>query len=98
MICPIKKPPPASTDKPAAPASTLSGGQQQIVKRLIGVVGTLAAQGVGVLLIEQFAHLALQVAHHAYVLSRGELRYDGPPQTLESDPSLLHAAYLGGGA
>ncbi len=67
-----------------------------IVRRLMGVVGDLARRGVGILLIEQFTHLALNLADQAYVMSRARIRFDGEPQTLKADPALLHAAYLVG--
>lgn len=68
-----------------------------IVKQLIPMVADMAAQGVGVLLVEQFAPLALSIGHRAYVMSRGEIVYDGDCRTLLNDLDLLHAMYLGGG-
>ena len=66
-----------------------------IVKRLMEAVQSLARDGVGVLLIEQFTDLALRLADHACVMARATLRYSGEPRTLQADPTLLHAAYLG---
>ncbi len=54
----------------------------------------VAASGVGVLLIEQFAHVALGLAETAYVIEGGRIRYYGPAQTLIDQPELLHSAYL----
>jgi len=68
-----------------------------IVRRLMGVIEDLARRGIGILLIEQFTHLALNLADHAYVMSRARMRFDGAPQTLADDPALLHAAYLSAG-
>ncbi|MBX9458020.1 MAG: ABC transporter ATP-binding protein [Rhizobium sp.] len=65
-----------------------------IVKRLMGVIVRLAEQGTGILLIEQFTHIALQIAHHANVMSRGRLSFSGPPQQLVDEPEILHRAYL----
>jgi branched-chain amino acid transport system ATP-binding protein len=65
-----------------------------IVKRLAPTLEAVAAAGVGVLLIEQFAHVALGVAQTAYVLEGGRIRYRGTAQALKDDPTLLHSAYL----
>ena len=65
-----------------------------VVQRLIPALQRAAEEGVGVLLIEQFAHVALALAETAYVLEGGRIRYSGPAQTLKDDPSLLHSAYL----
>jgi branched-chain amino acid transport system ATP-binding protein len=67
-----------------------------IVARLMKVLQTLAAGGCGVLLIEQFTHVALQLADHAYVMNRGRIHFEGPPAQIEANPQLLHAAYLAG--
>jgi branched-chain amino acid transport system ATP-binding protein len=65
------------------------------VKRLIPTLAEVAASGVGVLLIEQFAHVALDLAKRAYVLEGGHVRYDGTAAELRDKPELLHSAYLG---
>ena len=48
-----------------------------VVKRLAPALEAVAATGVGVLLIEQFAHVALGLAKKAYVLEGGRIRYHG---------------------
>ena len=65
-----------------------------VVKRLVPTLEAVAASGVGVLLIEQFAHVALGLAKTAYVLEGGRIRYEGPAQKLKDEPELLHSAYL----
>jgi len=65
-----------------------------VVKRLVPSLGAVAASGVGVLLIEQFAHVALSLANRAYVLGGGRIRYEGTAQELKDRPELLHSAYL----
>lgn len=67
-----------------------------IVARLVPVIRQIAAQGIGVLLIEQFTHLALSLADHVYVMSRGHVSYDGDPDKLRADPDILHRAYFPG--
>ena len=65
-----------------------------VVKRLVPTLEAVAANGVGVLLIEQFAHVALALAENAYVLEGGRIRYRGPAQRLKDEPELLRSAYL----
>jgi branched-chain amino acid transport system ATP-binding protein len=65
-----------------------------IVKRLVPTLEAVAASGVGVLLIEQFAHVALALAERAYVLEGGRIHYSGTAQRLKDEPELLHSAYL----
>ena len=67
-----------------------------IVKRLMGVLDNLAASGVGVLLIEQFTHLALKHANRAYVMNHGRIVYDGLAEEIRERPEILHGAYLAG--
>jgi branched-chain amino acid transport system ATP-binding protein len=66
-----------------------------IVTRLLAAVRTLATHGVAVLVVEQFAKLALHLADDAYVLDRGRIAYAGPAADLLARPELLHEAYLG---
>ncbi len=65
-----------------------------VVKRLVPTLEAVAATGVGVLLIEQFAHVALGLAKTVYVLEGGRIRFHGAAQELKDDPDLLRSAYL----
>jgi branched-chain amino acid transport system ATP-binding protein len=65
-----------------------------VVKRLVPVLAGLAESGVGVLLIEQFAHVALGLARSAYILEGGSIRYHGTASELREKPDLLKSAYL----
>jgi len=65
-----------------------------VVKRLVPTIQAVAEDGVGVLLIEQFAHVALSLAKTAYVLEGGRIRYEGQADELKNRPELLHSAYL----
>jgi branched-chain amino acid transport system ATP-binding protein len=67
-----------------------------IVARLVPVLEAFAAKGVGVLLIEQFTHIALRIAHNAYVMERGRICFSGAPDALLKNPDILHSAYLAG--
>ena len=46
------------------------------------------------LLIEQFTHVALTLADHAYVINRGRIRFSGDPAELRTNPQVLQDAYL----
>lgn len=46
------------------------------------------------LLIEQFAHVALGLANTTYILEGGRIRYHGTASELRQKPELLHSAYL----
>lgn len=63
--------------------------------RLLPVVANIAAAGVGVLLVEQFAHLALKIADTAQVITGGKVTYSGAAADLVADPQALQTAYLG---
>lgn len=65
-----------------------------VVKRLAEALTLAAEDGIGVLLIEQFANLALGLASHALVMERGRIVFDGPSQILRQQPDILHGAYL----
>jgi branched-chain amino acid transport system ATP-binding protein len=66
------------------------------VRRLVPAIRAIAASGAGVLLIEQFATVALDLAEHAYVMERGHIRFSGPAEDLRRSPDLLRTAYLPG--
>jgi branched-chain amino acid transport system ATP-binding protein len=65
-----------------------------VVKRLIPTIRTVAESGVGVLLIEQFATVALGLARRVHVMEGGELRFSGLASELKERPELLESAYL----
>ncbi len=67
-----------------------------IVRRLMTVVERIAGEGVGVLLIEQFTHVALKLADFIYVMNRGEIRFSGTAAQLRANPQVLQEAYLAG--
>ncbi|MBO0685622.1 MAG: ABC transporter ATP-binding protein [Candidatus Dormibacteraeota bacterium] len=65
-----------------------------VVKRLVPVLESVASSGTGVLLIEQFAHVALALANTAYILEGGLIRYHGTASELATNPDILRSAYL----
>jgi branched-chain amino acid transport system ATP-binding protein len=72
-----------------------SGLAPVVVGRLMRAVRRLADKGMAVLLVEQFAALALAIGNRAYVLRRGQIVYDGGCDALARDPAHLHRLYLG---
>lgn len=66
------------------------------IERLLPVVRAAAdANRTAVLLVEQHAHLALEIADRGYVLSHGELVLSDTAERLRGDAALLTASYLG---
>ena len=65
-----------------------------IVNQIFEIITEIRAQGVTLLLVEQNARKALQVADFAYVLERGQLAYAAPAAELRNNPKIV-AAYLG---
>jgi branched-chain amino acid transport system ATP-binding protein len=65
-----------------------------IINRLMPTIREVAAEGIGVLLIEQFAAVALALATRAYILEGGRIRFSGPASQLRDEPELLRSAYL----
>ena len=65
-----------------------------VLKRLIPTIRTIAESGVGVLLIEQFATVALGLANRAYVMEGGDIEFSGLASELREKPELLQSAYL----
>lgn len=67
-----------------------------IVREIFRIIVELKRRGVSILLVEQNARAALQVADYAYVLETGEVKIEGPASELADDPRII-AAYLGFG-
>ena len=64
------------------------------MSRLIPVIRAVAESGAGVLLIEQFATVALGLAHRAHIMEGGQIRFSGLASELRDQPELLSSAYL----
>jgi branched-chain amino acid transport system ATP-binding protein len=65
-----------------------------VVKQVMAVIGQIAAQGIGILLVEQNVALALKQAQYAYVLEHSEITIKGPAAELQDD-DRVRKAYLG---
>jgi branched-chain amino acid transport system ATP-binding protein len=66
----------------------------QVVERIFGVLREVNQAGVALLLVEQNAHKALQLAHRAYVLETGSVVMQGSGRELLASPEVRRA-YLG---
>jgi branched-chain amino acid transport system ATP-binding protein len=67
-----------------------------IVREIFRIIADLRQTGVSILLVEQNARAALQVADYGYVLETGELSMEGPASVLADDPRVIES-YLGFG-
>jgi len=65
-----------------------------IVREIFRIIEQLREQGVSILLIEQNARAALEVANHGYVLETGAIALEGPADQLATDPRVIET-YLG---
>jgi branched-chain amino acid transport system ATP-binding protein len=65
-----------------------------VVRDIFDTIQRLRREGVSILLVEQNARAALQVADHGYVLETGEIALDGPADQLAGDPRVIET-YLG---
>ena len=66
----------------------------KLVEEVFSIVSRLKAAKVTMLLVEQFAAAALEVADFGYVLENGRIAASGPAERLKNDPAVK-AAYLG---
>ena len=66
-----------------------------IVEQIFAIIRTLHAGGMTILLVEQNARQALQLAHRAYVLQTGSITLQGPARELAENPDV-QKSYLGG--
>ncbi|HEY1226385.1 MAG TPA: ABC transporter ATP-binding protein [Ramlibacter sp.] len=67
-----------------------------VVREIFGIITQLRAQGVSILLVEQNARAALEVADHGYVLETGEIKLHGAAAQLAGDRRVVET-YLGAG-
>ncbi|MDE0027899.1 MAG: ABC transporter ATP-binding protein [Deltaproteobacteria bacterium] len=65
-----------------------------IVAEIFDIIRELNAEGVTILLVEQNARMALEVAHKFYLIEGGRITFSGSPGEIEQD-EVIHRAYLG---
>jgi branched-chain amino acid transport system ATP-binding protein len=61
-----------------------------VVAEIGRVIGRLKAQGLSILLVEQNLALALDTADRVYVMSRGQIVFEGTPAALRAEPGVAH--------
>ena len=66
-----------------------------LVKEIFEIIKDINEKGTTILLVEQNAHMALSIAHKAYVIETGEIVLEGEAQTLMHSEEVKKA-YLGG--
>lgn len=65
-----------------------------LVNQVFDIIGDIKQQGIPILLVEQNARKALQIADYVYVLERGRVVSEGPAAELRRNPAIV-SAYLG---
>ena len=65
-----------------------------LVEEVFRIIRELKTRGITMLLVEQFAAAALNVADYGYVMENGRISCHGPAEQLKNDPAV-RAAYLG---
>jgi len=65
-----------------------------LVQDIFRVIRQVNAEGTTILLVEQNAHMALEVAHRAYVLETGNIILEGTAKEVAKNPNVIKA-YLG---
>ncbi len=66
-----------------------------LVKQIFNIIKEINQSGTTILLVEQNAHMALSVAHRAYVLETGNIVLSGPAKEM-AESEEIRKAYLGG--
>jgi branched-chain amino acid transport system ATP-binding protein len=65
-----------------------------VVAEIFRIVSDLNRDGTTIFLVEQNAHMALQIAHHFYLMEQGRVTFSGNPGQLAED-EVIQRAYLG---
>ena len=65
-----------------------------MVEEIFRIIRDLHSDGTSIFLVEQNAHMALQVAHHFFLLEQGRVTFHGTPGELAED-EVIQRAYLG---
>jgi branched-chain amino acid transport system ATP-binding protein len=66
----------------------------KLQREIAGLIAEINADGVGILLVEQNAAMALDLAQHGYILENGKVVLDGPTADLRADKDIREF-YLG---
>ena len=67
-----------------------------IVEQLLKIVEAIRERGTTIILVEQSVNIALTIAHTAYFMEKGEIRFNGPTDELLQRPEILRSVFLEG--
>jgi ABC-type branched-subunit amino acid transport system ATPase component/MFS family permease len=67
-----------------------------VVERLLRIVEAIRDRGTTIILVEQSVNVALTLAHEAYFMEKGEIRFHGPTRDLLDRPDVLRSVFLEG--
>jgi len=67
----------------------------KIINQIFEIIITLSKAGISLIVVEQNASVALEIADYAYVMDAGRCTVEGGAHNVLNDP-VLQAAYLGG--
>jgi ABC-type branched-subunit amino acid transport system ATPase component len=70
----------------------------KVVGELLTLVRSINDTGTAVVLVEQSVNVALTLAHRAYFMEKGEVRFSGPTADLLDRPDVLRSVFLQGAA
>ena len=70
------------------------GMAPNLVIEIFETIQKIAANGQTIMLVEQNAMMAMEIAHYCYVLETGNVTYDGTPQMMKANKNIVEA-YLG---
>ncbi|HEX6237097.1 MAG TPA: MFS transporter, partial [Acidimicrobiales bacterium] len=69
-----------------------------VIDQLLRIIPAIHANGTAIVLVEQSVHTALQLAHRAVFMEKGEIRFSGPTSELIERRGLLRSLFLEGAA
>jgi ABC-type branched-subunit amino acid transport system ATPase component/predicted MFS family arabinose efflux permease len=69
-----------------------------VVDQLLQIVKAISERGTTLILVDQSVNVALNLAHTAYFLEKGEIRFHGPTRELLDRPDVLRSVFLEGAA
>jgi branched-chain amino acid transport system ATP-binding protein len=69
-----------------------------VVEQLLRIVQAISDRGTTLILVDQSVNVALTLAHTAYFLEKGEIRFHGPTRELLDRPDVLRSVFLEGAA
>ena len=67
----------------------------KVVREIFRILAEINRSGVTILLVEQNAHMSLEIASRGYVMESGRIILTGTGRELSKDPRVIEA-YLGG--